>query len=196
MHILLRTTEGETGYDVPVLKMRDYSIDEIFEKHLLFLIPFYLFNFEKQFPELEAKPEKLAVLRAEYVRIQDRLEQLVQDGGLSELTKKAIMENAAHVLALLAKNYAAIRKEMKPVMVGKVLDYEAKRIHNAAWNQAWDQAWDNSESHTKLKALRNIMKNLNLSPEQAMSALELTEKEQAHYQKLLEQNPPQTGSDE
>ena len=73
-------------------------------------------------------------------------------------------------------------------MVGKVLDYEAKRIHNAAWN--------NSESHTKLKALRNIMKNLNLSPEQAMSALELTEKEQAHYQKLLEQNPPQTGSDE
>ena len=188
MHILLRTTEGETGYDVPVLKMRDYSIDEIFEKHLLFLIPFYLFNFEKQFPELEANPEKLAVLRAEYVRIQDRLEQLVQDGALSELTKKAIMENAAHVLALLAKNYAAIRKEMKPVMVGRVLDYEAKRIHNAAWN--------NSESHTKLKALRNIMKNLNLSPEQAMSALELTEKEQAHYQKLLEQHPPQTGSDE
>ena len=77
-------------------------------------------------------------------------------------------------------------------MVGRVLDYEAKRIHNAAWNQAWD----NSESHTKLEALRNIMKNLNLSPEQAMSALELTEKEQAHYQKLLEQHPPRTGSDE
>ncbi len=132
MHILLRTTEGETGYEVPVLKMHDYSIDEIFAKHLLFLIPFYLFNFEKQFPELEANPEKLAVLRAEYVRIQDRLEQLVQDGGLSVLTKKSIMENAAHVLALLAKNYTVIRKEMKPVMVGRVLDYEAKRIHNAA----------------------------------------------------------------
>ena len=155
MHILLRTAEGETGYDVPVLKMRDYSIDEIFEKHLLFLIPFYLFNFEKQFPELDANPEKLAALRAEYVRIQDRLEQLVQDGNLLELTKKTIMENAAHVLALLAKNHAAIGKEMKPVMVGRVLDYEAKRIHNAAWNKAWDKGTKNGIAIGETNTLSN-----------------------------------------
>lgn len=188
MRVVLRTAEGETGYDVPVLKMQDYSIDEIFEKHLLFLLPFYLFNHEAHFPELNRDPEKLAALREEYIRIQDRLEALVQKGRLSELAKKAIMENAAHILALITKRYVTIREEMKPVMVGKVLDYEAKRIHNAAWN--------NSESHTKLKALQNIMKNLNLSPEQAMSALELTEKEQARYQKLLKQHPPRTGSGE
>ena len=47
---------------------------------------------------------------------------------------------------LLARNYEEIRKEMKTVMVGKVLDYEAKRIRDAAWNEALAVGTRNGEA--------------------------------------------------
>ena len=52
MPVTIKTPGGEVSYKVPVIKM-EYSIDEIFEKKLLFLIPFYIFIYEKEFPEME-----------------------------------------------------------------------------------------------------------------------------------------------
>ncbi len=42
MPVTIKTPGGEVSYKVPVIKM-EYSIDEIFEKKLLFLIPFYIY---------------------------------------------------------------------------------------------------------------------------------------------------------
>ena len=41
-------------YDIPVIKSQRYSIDEIFEKNLLFLIPFYIFSHESRFKKYES----------------------------------------------------------------------------------------------------------------------------------------------
>ena len=37
------------------MKTQQYTLDEIFEKKLLFLIPFYIFTHESRFEEYEAK---------------------------------------------------------------------------------------------------------------------------------------------
>lgn len=50
------------SYNVPVLKVRQYSADELFEKHLFFLIPFHIFVYEKDFNEIEQNDEKLKKL--------------------------------------------------------------------------------------------------------------------------------------
>ena len=39
------------SFDIPVMKTQKYGINEIFEKNLLFLIPFYIFSHENRFEE-------------------------------------------------------------------------------------------------------------------------------------------------
>lgn len=46
-------------YKVPVLKLKDYSVDEIFEKNLLILLPYYIINYEKELSKI-ATDEKRA----------------------------------------------------------------------------------------------------------------------------------------
>ena len=51
MKIEMTTPGGTVSFDIPVMKAQRYGIDEIFEKNLLFLIPFYIFSHENRFEE-------------------------------------------------------------------------------------------------------------------------------------------------
>lgn len=130
MRVSIQTPGGETSYDVPVLKIKSYTIDDIFEKNLLFLIPFYIFTYESRFAVIEEDEDRLAEMREDYQKIVDRLENLVNSGKLDEFSKKTITDMAERVLKSLAKKYKRIRKGVGSLMRGRVLDYEAKRILN------------------------------------------------------------------
>lgn len=123
---------GKDGeYEIPVLKAKNYSIKEIFEKKLLFLIPFYIFSHESRFEEYDKEEEKLAVLKGEYETIKNRLECLVNTGEIDEYRKCMLIDLSNKVLEHIALNYTKVREGVKAVMGGKVLDYEAKTIKNA-----------------------------------------------------------------
>ena len=49
MKYVIKTPGGMVEYDIPIMKMQEYSLDDIFAKGLLMLIPFYIFSHEKQF---------------------------------------------------------------------------------------------------------------------------------------------------
>ena len=63
-------------YAIPVMKTQKYTIDEIFDKKLLFLIPFYIFSHESRFEEYNSSEEALEPLLKEYQDIEKRLEAL------------------------------------------------------------------------------------------------------------------------
>lgn len=126
--VTIRTPGGCISYGIPVLKVQQYDIGTIFEKGLLFFIPFYIFAYEKQFKELEHNRTKLEALKNEYIFIASRLEGLVQEGAISEYTKKTICEMSERVIRKIAEKYESIRKEVVSIMGGKVLEYEAKDI--------------------------------------------------------------------
>ncbi len=44
MKYVIVTPGGTVQYDVPIMKVQTYSLDDIFEKSLLMLIPFYIFS--------------------------------------------------------------------------------------------------------------------------------------------------------
>lgn len=113
---------------MPTLKVQQYDIETIFEKNLLFLIPFYIFTYEKQFSEINDNVEKLEVLKREYAMITQRLDQLVRSCVINEYIKKTICEMSERVITKLASKYESIRKEVTSIMGGKVLEYEAKDI--------------------------------------------------------------------
>ena len=49
MNIVINTPGGSVNFDVPVMKINSYSLGQIFERDLYFLLPFYIFNLEKNF---------------------------------------------------------------------------------------------------------------------------------------------------
>lgn len=130
MKIIIITPGGSVSYDIPVMKSQLYRIEEIFEKRLLFLIPFYIFSHENRFEEYDKNTDSLDILKAEYTDIICRLEELLANGEISEYTKCVIIDMSNRVLEHIAKKYENVRKGVKSVMGGKVLDHEAKRIKN------------------------------------------------------------------
>ena len=85
MKYVIVTPGGTVQYDVPIMKVQTYSLDDIFEKGLLMLIPFYIFSHEKSFPEYNSNERKLAELKTEYQEILERLDKLEKQEVIGHL---------------------------------------------------------------------------------------------------------------
>ena len=139
MRIRMVTPGGTTEYTVPVVKVQQYSLEDIFTKNLLFFIPFYIFNHEKNFPAYESDEAKLQKLEKEYIQIKKKLDELQKAGKISEFAKSAICAMTNHVLELIAQNYEKVREGVGHIMGGKILEYEAKTIRNEALQEGLDK---------------------------------------------------------
>ncbi len=128
LKIRMITPGGNVEYDILVMKSQRYTIEEIFEKNLLLLIPFYIFSHEKRFEEYEKDEMKLKELQNEYVQIRNKLEDLLHQGAISEYTRCTIIDMSNKVLEHIAVKYQTVREGVRTVMGGKVLEYEAKTI--------------------------------------------------------------------
>lgn len=130
MRVEMTTPGGTVDFDIPVVRIQTYSLGGIFEKNLLFLIPFYIFTHESRFSEYNTDEEKLETLKTEYIRIMEHLDLLARDGRISEYIKKTLIEMSRKVLDNIARKYDNVREGVRKVMGGRVLDYEAKTILN------------------------------------------------------------------
>ena len=74
--------------------------------------------------------KKLEGLKADYEEIKRRLEELMNAGEIGEYTKCMIIDMSNRVLEHIAWNFENVKEEVKSVMGGKVLNYEAKDILN------------------------------------------------------------------
>ena len=126
--IRLETPGGNVSYTVPVVKVQTYGIKQIFEKNLLFLIPFYIFSFEHRFKDIEQDEIKLQQLREEYAMIRSRLDELCEQGKIDVYTKQTIITLSGNVVSNLARKYEKIAKGVLDTMGGNILEYEAKDI--------------------------------------------------------------------
>ena len=128
MTVRIKTPGGEISYQVLVMKTQQYTLDEIFEKRLLFLIPFYIFTHESRFAEYENDADKRELLRREVMGVMEKLEQMALAGEISEYEKCTIIDMTRKVVEKITAKYENVRKEVTSVMGGKVLEYEAKTI--------------------------------------------------------------------
>lgn len=131
LYAIIQTAKGILTYEIPILKIQNYDIEEIFEKKLLFFIPFHIFVYEEEFKEYNNTKEKVIWLQKRYAYLCDRLRELVAEGEIDEYAKHSLMEMTMKIVNHIAAKYENIRKGISEVMGGKVLDYEAKDIWNA-----------------------------------------------------------------
>ena len=157
LKIRMVTPGGTVEYDILTVKSQQYKLDVIFEKNLLFLIPFYIFSHESRFGEYEKDSLKLQELQKEYGIIKNKLEELLNRGMISEYTKRTIIEMSNKVVEHIAIKYNAVREGVKSVMGGKILEYEAKTIRSEGV-----KAGIKSGMEAGIRGTVSILKNLGI----------------------------------
>ena len=160
MEIEMKTPGGSVHFDVPVMKAQNYTIGEIFDRNLLFLIPFYIFSHESRLEEYDRDEKKLEILKAEYAEIAERLERRLQEGGISVYIKKTILEMSGKVLENIARKYAKVREGVRAVMGGRILEYEAKTILKEGVRQGMQQGIQQGMQTGAMKQARETAGNL------------------------------------
>ncbi len=168
MKYVIVTPGGTVQYDIPIMKVQKYSLDDIFEKRLLMLIPFYIFSHEKGFPEYNSNEQKLAELKAEYQIILERLDELEQQGVIGAFDRRTIIELSSDVIKEIAQKYENVQKGVGDMMGGALIETEARKILN--------QGIDLAKKKTAIKLLK--MGKLTIEEIAECSELSVTEVEQ------------------
>ena len=128
MHVHMTTPGGKLTYPIQILKLKNYTLDDIFDKHLFFLIPFYIFVHESRFQVYNENEQERIRLFKEFELINRRLDELAQAGIINEYFKCTIIDMTKKVVQNIAKKYDMVQKGVNSIMGGKVLEYEAKDI--------------------------------------------------------------------
>lgn len=172
LKIRIETPGGSLEYDIPAIKSQKYTLQEIFDKKLLLLLPFYIFSHENRFAEYETDAAKLRGLQAEYAEIRNRLEGLAECGEISEYEKCTITDMSEKVLEHIAAKHESVRKGVSAVMGGKVLEYEAKTIKREGIAEGIARGRAEGRAEEREKGIRgtvSILKNLGI-PQQTILA--------------------------
>lgn len=139
MKYVIITPGGTVQYDIPIMKVQTYSLDDLFEKRLLMLIPFYIFSHENNFPEYNSNEQKLKELKAEYQIILERLDILEQQEIIGAFDKRTIIELSGDVIREIAKKYDNVQKGVGDMMSGALIETEARTILNQGISQGISQ---------------------------------------------------------
>ncbi len=130
MKYVIMTPGGIVQYNVPIMKVQAYSLNDIFEKQLLLLIPFYIFSYEKYFQNYNTNEQQLEELKTEYQNILRRLDKLEYQGVIGSFDKRTIIELSNDVIQELSQKYTNIQKGIGDIMGGALIETEARTILN------------------------------------------------------------------
>ena len=136
---------GELSYNVPVLKISDYSLDEIFEKKLLVLLPFLPFMFtQNELKTMDNDEERRKQIELLILDIDRRLMKMVDNNELKNVQKGVIINNLLLVFEKIAVKYETIRKEVE--------DMRKIKVYKSEIEEAWEQAEAKAEAMAEAKA--------------------------------------------
>lgn len=118
---IVKFSDGQTvTYQVPIIHAQKYTVNALFEKNLLILLPYHILRYEHFLKSNKSNEKKLNQLLGDYRKINERLTDTCEKEKKSELYKDMIClikEIADHVIP---KGNEA-RKGMDDIMGGKVL---------------------------------------------------------------------------
>lgn len=163
--IIIETPVGSTFYYVNIIRESDYSINYIFEKRLYLLIPFYIFNYEKEFSGINDDERRIQNMVDMYREIVDRLYTEVEKKQLSERSRNVIIKLTHKVIYKLLMKHERIQEKVGDFMGGKVLDlpeivgYREGKAEGRAEGKAEGRA-EGEEERRKLQSENELLRLL------------------------------------
>ena len=119
MSIIFKGDSGEIVNAVPVIKIKDYSVSNLLEKRLLLLLPFYGFNFDGKFADMEQNG--IDELKTALDEINEGLIGMVDSGDIDESQHSHLIDWTKRVLEKLTINYKNVTKGVDDLMGGYIL---------------------------------------------------------------------------
>ena len=120
------------------MKLQEYTKEEIFQKRLLFFLPFYIMRYEKDLPKIARDPEQVSRLLAEYEEIRVQLKrELPTDEETAILTRLA--ELTERISDYILRSEQILKERIGDIMGGKVLELETDKILEQALERGLEQ---------------------------------------------------------
>lgn len=116
-------------YELPAIYIERYTQDVIFQKKLLFFLPFYVIRYEKSREDIEKDPEKLQKLLDEYVTISRRLEESLLENG-KEALYRYLVEVIIKIADYIFSDSEKTKKGVDRAMGGEVLELKTDKLIN------------------------------------------------------------------
>ena len=159
-------------YDLPAIYVENYTTDVIFQKKLLFLLPFYITRYEKSREKLEKNPEELRELLQEYEKIAGKLEDSLLGRG-REAQHRYLVEVIIRISDYIFANSEKTRKGVNAAMGGEVLDLKTDKLINEIRQDVKEEVRDEVKMEIVvymlkkgINTLEEIADSTNLSLEQ------------------------------
>ena len=114
-------------YRVPILRAQNYTVDSIFEKRLLILLPYHILRYESFLKNSGTNSKKLEQLLTDYQKISSALEQCTDDKKSTlYIDMITLIEEIAY--HIIPKNNENVRERLGDIMGGKILQLESERL--------------------------------------------------------------------
>lgn len=143
---IVRFSDGQhVTYQVPIIHAQKYTVNAMFEKNLLILLPYHILRYEHFLKSNKTNEKKLHQLLDDYRKINERLTDTCEKEKKSELYKDMIClikEIADHVIP--EENEA--RKGMDDIMGGKVLTLPSDLIREGRLDEIYSSVQDGDYS--------------------------------------------------
>ncbi len=114
-------------YQVPVIRMEWYSLNEIIEKNLVILLPFYMMRYEKMKDRIEKDTAQRERIFQEYRSIEQYLEKIFLKKGM-EKEFRDMTELISRISDYIFSKQQEVRKGLGEIMGGKVLELESDKL--------------------------------------------------------------------
>lgn len=115
------------NYKVPVLRMQWYSLEELLEKNMVMLLPYYIIRYEKLREQLEIDEIFRKELYTEYRAIETYLEKHFLESG-QEKGFRDMMELINRITGYIFSKSEKIKEGLGEIMGGQVLELESDRL--------------------------------------------------------------------
>ncbi len=172
LELKVNLPDGESFiYKTPIIKVQEYTADVIFQKKLLFFLPYYIMRYEKQLPDICKDEQKLQVLLTEYENIRIKLESELYDEGKA-LLYTDLIRLIVEISDYIIKSEEA-RERIGDIMGGKVLELESERLLRVGKEAGLEVG----RKEGSLKQLFDLVNKGLLSLEVAAKEAEMTEQE-------------------
>lgn len=146
-------------YQVPTVKVQEYTRNDIFQKKLLFFLPFYIMRYEKSLNRIESDPALLAQMLLEFEALRKQLKENLPGDEEADLYTR-LVELIKRISDYILQPAEQLKERIGDIMGGKVLELETDRIIDHATKIGLEQGIEQGLEQGLEQATLNFVRRM------------------------------------
>ena len=156
-------------YESKIIKVQNYTRNEIFQKKLLVLLPYYIMRYERDFESINEDADRISALLDEYRIILYKLE---EEGYENEYMTNSLIELIVQISDYMLEKYENIRRGMME-MLSPIYELKADKLLYAEQkiSELQQKNTEIQRKNTEIQRKNTEIQQKNIDLEKVISAL-------------------------